>query len=114
MLWSLIKIVLFVVLVAVATLGAGYLLEMEGGVRIAFAGQEITLSPLMSVIAALLVILAVWVFLRLFGLLIALLKFLNGDETALSRWFDRNRERKGMTRWRRGCWRWPRARENSP
>lgn len=95
MLWSLIKIVLFVVLVAVATLGAGYLLEMEGGVRIAFAGQEITLSPLMSVIAALLVILAVWVFLRLFGLLIALLKFLNGDETALSRWFDRNRERKG-------------------
>jgi HemY protein len=28
-------------------------------------------------------------------LLVAVLRFLNGDETAISRWFDRNRERKG-------------------
>ena len=28
------------------------------------------------------------------GLLLAVLKFLNGDETAISRYFDRNRERK--------------------
>ncbi|WP_137700910.1 heme biosynthesis protein HemY [Marimonas lutisalis] len=95
MLWSLIKIVLFVVLVAAATLGAGYLLEMEGGVRIAFGGQEYTLTPLKTVIAMILLVIAVWLFLKLFSLLIAVLKFLNGDETALSRWFDRNRERKG-------------------
>jgi HemY protein len=37
----------------------------------------------------------VWLVLRLVGLLVAVLRFLNGDETAISRYFDRNRERKG-------------------
>ncbi|WP_407493825.1 heme biosynthesis protein HemY [Pseudooceanicola sp. MF1-13] len=95
MLWSLVKIVVFVALVAAATLGASYLLDMQGGVRIAMAGIEINLSPIKAVIAVLLLIFAVWLFLKLFGLLIALLRFINGDETALSRYFDRNRERKG-------------------
>ena len=45
MLWSLIKIALFVVIVAAAALGANHLLEMEGGVRIAFAGMEYNLTP---------------------------------------------------------------------
>ena len=96
MLWSLVKILVFVALVAAATLGASYLLDMEGGVRIAMAGVEINLSPIKAVIAAVLLVLAVWLFLKLFGLLIALLHFINGDETALSRYFDRNRERKGF------------------
>ncbi|MDU8927923.1 heme biosynthesis HemY N-terminal domain-containing protein [Alisedimentitalea sp. MJ-SS2] len=96
MLWSLIKIVLFVVLVAAATLGAGYLLELDGGVRIAFAGQEFNLTPLMTVIAIVLLVLAVWIFLKLLSLSIATFRFLNGDETAISRYFDRNREKKGF------------------
>ena len=96
MLWSLIKIVLFVVLVAAATLGAGYLLELDGGVRIAFAGQEYNLSPLMTVIAMVLLVLGVWLFLKLLNLSIAVYRFLNGDETAISRYFDRNREKKGF------------------
>lgn len=96
MLWSLVKIVVFVVLVAAATFGASYLLDMQGGVLIAMGGIEINLTPIKAVIAALLLILAVWLFLKLFGLLIALLHFINGDETALSRYFDRNRERKGF------------------
>jgi HemY protein len=96
MLWSLIKIILFVVLVAAATLGAGYLLETDGGVRIAFAGLEYSLTPLMTVIALVLFVLAVWLFLKLMNLLIATFHFLNGDETAISRYFDRNREQKGF------------------
>ncbi|MWB76899.1 heme biosynthesis protein HemY [Pseudooceanicola sp. 216_PA32_1] len=96
MIWSLVKIVLFVVIVAAAALGASYLLELDGGVRIAFGGMEFNLSPIKSVIAMLLLVLAVWLFLKLLGLLIALLRFINGDETALSRYFDRNRERKGF------------------
>ncbi|MEM7295511.1 MAG: heme biosynthesis HemY N-terminal domain-containing protein, partial [Pseudomonadota bacterium] len=43
-----------------------------------------------------LLVLAVWLTLRLAGLLVAILRFINGDETALSRYFDRNRERKGF------------------
>ena len=96
MLWSLFKIVLFVVIVAALTIGAGYLMESSGGIQITAGGTEFTLGPLQSVIAALVAILVVWVFLKLFGLLIATLKFINGDETAISRYFDRNRERKGF------------------
>ncbi|MFP7672315.1 heme biosynthesis protein HemY [Marivita sp. S0852] len=96
MLWSLFKIVLFVVIVAALTLGAGYLIESSGGIQITAGGVEFTLGPLQSVIAALLAILAVWIFLKLFSLLIATLRFINGDETAISRYFDRNRERKGF------------------
>lgn len=95
MLWSLIKIVVFVALVASATWGAGYLLELDGGVRIAVAGIELNLTPLMAVIALLVLIVAMWVLLKLASLTVAVLKFINGDETALTRYFDRNRERKG-------------------
>lgn len=95
MLWSLIKIIVFVALVAGATLGAGYLLELDGGVRIAMGGIELNLTPLTAVIGLLVLIVAVWLLLKLASLTVAVLKFLNGDETALSRYFDRNRERKG-------------------
>jgi len=43
-----------------------------------------------------LLVFVVWVLLKLLALLFAVLKFINGDETALSRYFDRNRERKGF------------------
>ncbi|MGI3169816.1 heme biosynthesis protein HemY [Pseudooceanicola sp. C21-150M6] len=102
MLWSLVKIVVFVALVAAATLGASYLLEMDGGVRIAMGGIEVNLTPIKAVIAVCLLILAVWLFLLLFGFIIALLRFINGDETALSRYFDRSRERKGYDALREG------------
>ncbi|WP_187428508.1 Lipopolysaccharide assembly protein B [Roseobacter fucihabitans] len=96
MLWSLIKIILFVVAVAALALGAGYLLESEGGVQITVMGSEYTFSPLQSVIAVVVLVVAVWLLLKLISLLMATWHFLAGDETALSRYFDRNRERKGF------------------
>ncbi|MBS0123782.1 heme biosynthesis protein HemY [Thetidibacter halocola] len=96
MLWSLIKIVLFVAMVASLTLGAGYLMESEGGVQVTVAGTEYTLGPLQSVIAALVLVVVLYAFFKLAGFLVALIRFINGDETALSRYFDRNRERKGF------------------
>lgn len=96
MLWSLTKIVLFVAAIAGVTLGAGYLLESDGGVMITFGGWEYDLAPLQTAIALVLLVVAVWLFLKLMSLLVAILRFLNGDETAISRYFDRNRERKGF------------------
>ena len=96
MLWSLVKILLFVVLVAAAAVAAGALLEMDGGIRIAAVGWEVTLGPLQAAVAAVLLLVAVWLVVKVLGLLLAVLRFLNGDETALSRFFDRNRERKGF------------------
>lgn len=95
MLWSLLKITIFVGLIAAATLGAGYLMETSGGIRLSVANTEFSLGPLQSVVAVLLLVLALWILFKLVGLLIAVLRFLKGDETALTRYFDRNRERKG-------------------
>ena len=95
MLWSLFKIVLFVVAIAAATVGAGMLMESQGGVRIAFGSTELNLGPLQTLIALILFVLAVWLGFKLLGLLRAVFRFLNGDETAISRYFDRKRERKG-------------------
>lgn len=96
MLWSLVKIILFMAVVAALAFGAAYLLESNGGVLITFMGTEYSFGPLQSVIAGLVLVLLVWVLLKLVSLLVATLKFLNGDETAISRYFDRNRERKGF------------------
>jgi HemY protein len=96
MLWSLIKITLYIVAVAAVAMGATYLLDSQGGVQITAMGNEYTFGPLQSAIAIVVLVIAVWVFLKLLSLLVAVLRFLNGDETAISRYFDRSRERKGL------------------
>ena len=96
MLWSLIKIVLFVAAIAALAWGAGYLLESQGGIQITLMGTEYSFGPLQSVIAVVVLVIAVWLLLKVLSLLLATWKFLNGDETAISRYFDRNRERKGF------------------
>lgn len=95
MLLSLVKIIFFVVLVAALAYGGSLLLEAEGGVRLAFAGYEVSLDPLQAVLALIVLLVALWLAFKLVGLVIAFVKFLLGDETAISRYFDRNRERKG-------------------
>lgn len=96
MLWSLVKIIVFMVGVAALAVGADYLLGTSGGIQITVMGTEVTLGPLESVIGLIVLFVAVWLLLKLFSLLVATWKFLSGDETALSRYFDRNRERKGL------------------
>jgi HemY protein len=95
MLWSLLKVLFFVAAIAGLTWGAGVLLDTGGGVRIAVAGWEITLGPLQAAIGLALLMLGLWLLLKIAGFLVAIIRFLNGDETAISRYFDRNRERKG-------------------
>ncbi|MGC1494907.1 MAG: heme biosynthesis HemY N-terminal domain-containing protein [Sulfitobacter sp.] len=96
MLWSLIKIVLFVAAVAAMAWGAGFLLESQGGIQVTVLGTEYSFGPLQSVVAIILLMIGVWLLLKVFSLVVATWKFLNGDETALSRYFDRNREKKGF------------------
>lgn len=95
MVWSLLKIILFVALIAAGVFGAGLLTEMQGGMRVAIGGMEFNLGPLQMVIAFAALLVVVWLLLKLASLLVAIIRFLNGDETAISRYFDRNRERKG-------------------
>lgn len=96
MLWSLLKILIFVALVAAVTLGGGYLLHTSGNMVIAMEGWEVTLGPIQVIVAALILVALVWLLIRLVGILVATVRFFNGDDTALTRAFTRNRERKGF------------------
>lgn len=95
MLWSLIKIIIFMAAVAAAALGVEFLLGYEGGIQITVGGLEYNFTPFFSVLGLIVLVFGLWVALKLFSLLVATWRFMNGDETALSRYFDRNRERKG-------------------
>ncbi|NEX48132.1 heme biosynthesis protein HemY [Pseudotabrizicola algicola] len=95
MLWTLLKVILFVFFIAALAHGAGVLLDTEGALRIAVAGWELTLGPLQVVILSLVLIVSLWIVFKIVSFVVAVLRFLSGDETAISRYFDRNRERKG-------------------
>ena len=96
MLWSITKFAIFLSICVAIAFGAWQLLEMDGGVIVQFAGIEISLSPLKAVLALILLVVSIWLGLKLLSLLVAVLKFINGDDTAISRYFDRSRERKGF------------------
>ncbi|MEM1363652.1 MAG: heme biosynthesis HemY N-terminal domain-containing protein [Pseudomonadota bacterium] len=95
MLWSLIKVLLFVAIVAGIIYGTEQLLATGHGMQISVLNMEFTLGPIQSVLAIIAVFVAVWIVLRLVGLLVAVISFLLGDETAMTRYFSRSRERRG-------------------
>ena len=95
MLWSLLKVLIFIALIAGLTYGAGHLMEMGDLALLTVMGREFVLTPLLAILGALVLLIAVWLLFKLVGLLVATLHFLNGDETAISRYFNRRAERKG-------------------
>lgn len=95
MIWSLIKVMLFVMVIAALTFGAGILMDTDGGLRVTMGNSEFTLGPLQAFIAICVLLAALWIVMKIVAFIVAVLRFINGDETAISRYFDRNRERKG-------------------
>lgn len=96
MIWSLVKVVFFIALAIGLSFGLSYVLETPGGVRIAFGNQEVSLAPIGFVIALLLLLMVFWILQKLSGFLVAVLRFVMGDETALTRYWGRKRERRGF------------------
>lgn len=96
MFWTVLKIVLFLAVVAGLVWGAEALVTQEAGLRLAVGNTEFTLGPVQMAIAALLLLAGLWLLMRLVGLTVAVLRFINGDETAISRHFERNRRRRGL------------------
>jgi HemY protein len=96
MLWSLIKIVVFVAVAGALAWCANYLLGSSDGMAVTVGGTEYPLNAFQSVIAIIALMFLVWLLLKLFHMLVAVFRFMRGDETALSRHFDRNREKKGL------------------
>ena len=70
--------------------------KILGTTVIEISGFEYLISPIQLLILLGLIILGAWIFLKIVSLILAIFRFINGDETAVSRYFDRNRERKGF------------------
>lgn len=95
MIWSLIKVGIFVTLAALLAFGAIYIQDTPGEVLIAFGDREISLTPLVFLIGTLVAFFAFWIILKLAGFLVAVLRTIAGDKTALTRFWDKSRERRG-------------------
>jgi HemY protein len=96
MLWSLSKLLIFVAIVTALTFGTGYLMELSGGAVISVAGVELSFSPLELTVVVIAAVILLWAVGQVLGLVFAFISFVNGDETAISRFFTRNRERRGV------------------
>lgn len=96
MFWTLLKILVFTALVIAAAFGAGQLMDSGQTVGLRLMDMEYELGPVQAVLAFALLIAAVWLGMKLVGLAFATLRFMNGDETAIRRYFTRNREKRGL------------------
>jgi HemY protein len=96
MLWSLLKVLIFIAIVAGLAFGVGYLTEVDDVALLTVAGREFALTPIVAIFLSLVLLLSVWLLFKAVGLIVATLRFLNGDETAISRYFNRRAERKGF------------------
>ncbi|KGJ06376.1 HemY protein [Paracoccus halophilus] len=95
MLLSALKILLFFAIVLAVALGAMQLSESNQGLTMVYDGTEYVLGPVHVLIAVIVVVLLGWLVVRIVGLIVAFVRFLLGDQTAINRYFARSRERKG-------------------
>lgn len=96
MLWTLLKIVIFLCLVTAGAYAVLFVMDNGGGLSVSFAGREFAFTPVEVLILVAVTLILFWLTLKAAGLLVATLKVLTGDETAISRFFDRSRERRGF------------------
>jgi HemY protein len=97
MVWLILRVLMFVGVVALVAAAAGLLVDTRGFVSINLAGADyppLTLVEFAALVA--LTMVALLVLYRIAGLLVALLRFLLGDETSLSRFWSRAKERRGL------------------
>lgn len=102
MLITAFRILLFLIFVAAGIWGVFNLIEDQGGVTVQFGGQEYFFPPVQFAALLLIGLAALWLFLKIVGFVLAVLRFIDGDETAVSRYFNRSRERRGLEAMARG------------
>lgn len=97
MLFMLIRTALWGLAIIAAAMAFVWLKESDGGVTLTLEGRAY--GPFRLIETLLIVVvsaLAIWFAVRAFGFAVALVRFFSGDETALSRFWNRSRERRGF------------------
>ena len=96
MIWQATKIALFLLVVVGIAFAADVFIGTGEIVRLSFHGREISMTTPVLALGVVAALVGVWLLLYLAGLAIAVIAFFSGDETAISRYLDRNRERRGF------------------
>lgn len=95
MLRLLLKIFLFLAAILGVTFVAIQIGEWDETLQVIVGGNSYELRPLDIAVGLILLMLIGWALFRLIGVLVAVIRFLLGNETALDRYFARSRSRKG-------------------
>ena len=85
--------------ITLITSGIAYLLDSQdiviGDVQVIFAGSEYILNPVQTIFLVVALSIVMWVLVKVLWVIGSIFRLINGDETALSQYFSRSRERKG-------------------
>ena len=95
MIWSLVKIMLFILAVAIASYLATLVLTLDGNLQLQVFNYEISTSPVVVIFGLVTLVPVIWLAFYIFGLLSAFIRFAVGDSTAMTRYLDKSRERRG-------------------
>ena len=96
MIRAIINITIFMGILSIFLFAVTQFLGTEDEFQIILSDTEITLSPTAIVTLGITSVILIWLFFKICNFIVATYHFLNGDETAISRYFDRNREKKGF------------------
>ncbi len=102
MLITAFRVLIFLLLVSAGIWGVFHLIEDQGGITIQLAGNEYFFPPIHFAVLLLISFAALWLVIKITGFILAVLRFIDGDETAVSRYFNRSRERRGLEAMARG------------
>ena len=95
MLGSLLRGGMFLALLGLCAYGAIYISGLSGGITLNLNNSELNISIFMAICVALLFFLSLLLFFAFINLCVAVIRFLSGDETAITRYFNRSRLAKG-------------------
>lgn len=96
MVWLVVRAGIYVAVLAAIAWGVGVLLDTPGGIEIAWGGRSWALRPIEFVALFLGAAFLLWLALKAVQFLLAVVSFLSGDETAITRFFGRSRLRRGL------------------
>lgn len=97
MIWLILRVLLFALFLSVLAVGGAFLVDSPGQVAISWRGVEYPpLTHLEFIALVAFVVVALLILYKALKLGSALLRFLLGDETALKRFWNRSREKRGM------------------
>ncbi len=97
MLLMLIRTLLWGVVILAAAVAFDWLRDSTGGVSVDLNGRTYgPFAPLEFVGLVIAIAVLIWLHFKAFSFIVALVRFLSGDETALSRYWNRSRERRGF------------------